>query len=49
VVTVFATGALASYFGHDYAKIGTLTSFVFAIGLVTILMAPDTTRRQLED
>jgi len=49
VVTVFASGWLIRHFGHDYAQIGTLTSFIFAVGLVVILFAPDTAGKQLED
>ncbi len=48
-ITVFATGALISHFGGEYARIGTITSFIFAVGMVVILLAPDTASRQLED
>ncbi len=48
-LTVFATGTLTEYFGGDYARIGRVTSLIFAIGLVVIWLAPDTSRRQLED
>jgi hypothetical protein len=48
-VFVLATGAMMASFGGDYASIGTITSFIFAIGMVAILLAPDTTRKQLED
>ena len=48
-ITVFTTGALISHFGSDYARIGTITSFIFAVGMVVILLAPDTASRQLED
>jgi len=47
-VTVFATGALTALFAGNYAHIGRVTSLVFAIGLVAIWLAPDTSRRQLE-
>ena len=49
VATLLATGATLEYFKSDYAQIGTVTSFIFAIGMVAILAAPDTTGRQLED
>jgi len=49
VVTVFASGALIRHFDQDYAQIGTITSFIFAIGMLAILLAPDTASRQLED
>ncbi|WP_010584001.1 MFS transporter [Schlesneria paludicola] len=48
-VTVFATGALMSYFKGDYAEIGRVTSLVYAIGLVVIWFAPDTSKNRLED
>jgi MFS family permease len=47
--TIFATGALTAYFGGDYARIGRVTSLVYAVGIVAIWLAPDTTRRQLQD
>ena len=47
--TVFATGMLSEYFAGDYARIGRMTSLFFALGLVAILLAPDTSQRQLED
>ena len=48
-VTVFATGALTVYFERDYASIGRITSLIYAMGVVAIWLAPDTTRRQLQD
>ncbi len=48
-VTVFATGTLMSYFKGDYSQIGRVTSLVFAIGLVIIWFAPDTSKKRLED
>ena len=48
-VTVFATGALMSYFKGDYSQIGRVTSLVYAIGLVVIWYAPDTSQKRLED
>ena len=49
VAAVFGSGALISHFGKDYAQIGTITSFIFAVGMVAILLAPDTASRQLQD
>ncbi len=48
-VTVFATGALTQRFDFDYARIGQMTSLIFAVGMVLIWFAPDTSRRQIED
>ncbi len=50
VVTVFATGTLLKDIFHgDYAKIGRVTSLIFAIGMMIIWLAPDTSDKQLED
>lgn len=48
-VTIFATGALMAYFQGDYARIGRVTSLVFAIGIFAVWLAPDTTQKQLQD
>jgi len=48
-VTVFATGTLMSFFKGDYAHIGRTTSLVFAIGMIVIWFAPDTSQKKLED
>ncbi len=48
-VTVFATGALITLFAGDYARIGRVTSLVFAAGMLAPCLAPDTSRRQIED
>ncbi len=47
--TVFATAMLTTYFKGDYALIGRITSLGFALGMVAILFAPDTSRKQIED
>jgi len=33
----------------DYARVGLLTSGVYAIGMLIVLFAPDTTREKLEE
>jgi MFS transporter, SHS family, sialic acid transporter len=48
-VTIFATGALTAYFGGDYARIGRVTSLIYAVGILAVWLAPDTTGRQLKD
>ncbi len=45
--TIFATGALMSLFGGDYARIGRATSLIFAAGMVAACYAPDTSRDHL--
>src|SRR5262249_52876849 len=48
-VTVFATGALMGLFGGDFARVVRGTSLVFALGMLAIWLAPDTSRKSLED
>src|SRR5262245_1763357 len=48
-VTLFASGALMGYFGGDYAQIGRITGLFFLVGMLAILFAPDTSRKQLTD
>lgn len=44
---VLGAGSLYTYFGSDYARVGQVTSLIFAVGLVVICFAPDTTGRRL--
>ena len=46
-VTLFATGYLMSTFESDFARIGQFTSFVFLFGMIAILFAPDTSKRDI--
>jgi MFS family permease len=48
-VGVLATGAIAGAYSLDYARLGQITSLVFALGMVIIWLAPDTSRRSLAD
>ncbi len=48
-VTLFASGALMGYFGGDYARIGRITGMFFVLGMVAILFAPDTSKKQIAD
>lgn len=48
-VTVFATGAMMSYFQGNYAHIGRVTSLIFAVGIFIVWLAPDTSQRKLTD
>jgi len=47
--TIALTGVMMSLFAGDYARIGRVTSLVFVIGAVAVWLAPDTTRRRLDD
>jgi hypothetical protein len=44
---VLATGVLTAWFGGDYGRAGSITTLVYALGMVIILFAPDTTKRKL--
>lgn len=39
-LTIFATGLLMQLFAGDYARIGQVTSLIFAVGMVAIWFAP---------
>jgi len=47
--TVFLTGYFAEWFDKDYSRIGSVTSFVFLIGMAVIWFAPDTKNTNLEE
>ena len=47
--SVLAAGALTSAFGGDYAKAGAIMGTIYALGMVVIWFAPDTTGKKLED
>jgi predicted MFS family arabinose efflux permease len=46
---VLGAGGLMSVFAGDYARVGAMTAWVYGLGMVIILMAPDTSRRTLGD
>jgi MFS family permease len=46
---VLGTGQLMHYFQGDYAKVGQVTCLTYVLGMVVILFAPDTSRKELED
>jgi hypothetical protein len=50
-ITVFATEAVVrSEFIHgDYARLGRATSLIFALGMLAVWFAPDTSQKQLEE
>ncbi len=48
-LTLFASGALSQLFKGDYALIGRITSLLFILGMICIWLAPDTSKKQLED
>jgi SHS family sialic acid transporter-like MFS transporter len=46
---VLAAGGLMSLFQGDYARVGEVTAWVYGLGMVVILFAPDTGRGELAD
>jgi MFS family permease len=48
-IGVFGAGALVALFGGDFAKVGTVTGLIYALGTVAIWWAPDTTGKTLDD
>lgn len=48
-VTLVATDPLRDYFAGDFASIGAALSTIFALGMVVILFAPDTSKKDLAD
>lgn len=48
-VSVLGAGVLAGWFQGDYARVGTLTGFVYVAGMIAICFAPDTSKNRLED
>lgn len=48
-VTLIATGALQTWFQGDFAKIGRVTSLIFALGMLISWWISDSRKEQLED
>ncbi len=46
---IFISGAVASYFGSDYGRVGQVTSLIYVVGLVIVFFMPDTSRKNLND
>lgn len=44
---VLGTGALTAWFGEDYSAAGKVTSLIYALGMIVILFAPDTSKNKL--
>lgn len=47
--TVFAIGWMMAYFKGDYARIGQITSTIFAVGMIVIWFAPSSREGKLSD
>jgi MFS family permease len=48
-IGVLFTGILTAAFGGDYGRAGSITTLIYAVGMVIILFAPDTTKKRLQD
>jgi MFS family permease len=48
-VGVLAAGRLMTVFGGDYARVGEVTAWVYVVGMIVILFAPDTSRSDLRE
>jgi SHS family sialic acid transporter-like MFS transporter len=46
---VLLAGVITAAFGGDYGRAGSITTLVYALGMVIILFAPDTTKRRLNE
>lgn len=46
---VLAAGWITFQFGDDYGRAGSVTTLVYALGMVVILFAPDTTRTRWDE
>jgi MFS family permease len=46
---VLAAGGLMTMFEGDYARVGEVTAWVYAVGMIVILFAPDTSRSDLRE
>jgi len=46
---VLAAGAITTWLNEDYGRAGSITMLVYALGMIVILFAPDTTKSKLKD
>jgi MFS family permease len=46
-IGVLFTGLITTAFGGDYGRAGSITTLIYAVGMVVILFAPDTTKKKL--
>jgi hypothetical protein len=46
---VLGAGALMAWSGGDYAQVGVISGLVYALGMVVIWWAPDTSKRGLAE
>lgn len=46
---LFAAGSLVTFFGGDYSRVGAVMALIYALGMIVIWFAPDTTNKSLEE
>ncbi len=46
---LFFAGSLVTYFGGDYSRVGAVMALIYALGMIVIWFAPDTTNKSLEE
>jgi MFS family permease len=46
-IGVFVAGTLVAGFGGDFSKIGAATGLIYALGMIAVWWAPDTSRKEL--
>ena len=46
---LFAAGSLVSFLGGDYSRVGAVMALIYALGMIVIWFAPDTTNKSLEE
>lgn len=47
-IGVLFAGVITKAMGGDYGRAGSITTLIYAVGMVVILFAPDTTKKKLE-
>ncbi len=48
-IGVLSTGYMMGLAGGSYANVGRVTHWIFVVGMLTILFAPDTSQRRMDD
>jgi len=46
---LFAAGSLVGFFGGDYSRVGAVMALIYALGMIVIWFAPDTTNKSLDE
>jgi MFS family permease len=46
---LFFAGSLVTFFGGDYSRVGAVMALIYALGMIVIWFAPDTTNKSLEE